>query len=93
MRSKFDGYRLQAHISSNRVRLLTRRGLDSTARFGVTLAGALADLPVEEAIIHGEVVVESAGGAPNYGDGKLIHAGRVGTGLRHRLAEDLFRRL
>jgi ATP-dependent DNA ligase len=28
-----------------------------------------------------------------YDGGKLIHAGRVGTGFSHRLAEDLFRRL
>ena len=63
---KFDGYRLQAHIRSDRVKLLTRTGLDWTARFGVPLAGALADLPVEEAIIDGEVVAESAGGAPNF---------------------------
>ena len=28
-----------------------------------------------------------------FDDGKLIHAGRVGTGFSHKLAEDLFRRL
>jgi ATP-dependent DNA ligase len=55
---KFDGYRLQAHIRSDRVKLLTRTGLDWSARFGVPLAVALADLPVEEAIIDGEVVAE-----------------------------------
>ena len=63
---KFDGYRLQAHIRSDRVKLLTRAGLDWTARFGVPLAGALADLPVEEAVIDGEVVAEGQGGAPNF---------------------------
>jgi bifunctional non-homologous end joining protein LigD len=63
---KFDGYRLQAHIRSDRVKLLTRTGLDWTARFGVTLAGALADLPVEEAVIDGEVVAERKGGAPDF---------------------------
>ena len=62
---KFDGYRLQARIRPTQVKLLTRRGLDWTARFGLTLAGALADLPVEEAVIDGEVVAENASGAPN----------------------------
>jgi len=28
-----------------------------------------------------------------YRDGRLVHAGRVGTGFSHKLAEDLFRRL
>jgi bifunctional non-homologous end joining protein LigD len=63
---KFDGYRLQAHIRSDRVKLLTRTGLDWTARFGIPLAGALADLPVEEAVIDGEVVAEGEGGAPDF---------------------------
>jgi bifunctional non-homologous end joining protein LigD len=63
---KFDGYRLQAHIRSDRVKLLTRTGLDWSARFGVPLAVALADLPVEEAIIDGEVVAEGKDGAPDF---------------------------
>ena len=63
---KFDGYRLQAHIRPRQVKLLTRSGLDWTARFGIILAGALADLPVEEAIIDGEVVAEGGGGAPDF---------------------------
>jgi bifunctional non-homologous end joining protein LigD len=61
---KFDGYRLQAHIGPRQVKLLTRSGLDWTAKFGVTLAGALADLTVDEAVIDGEVVAEGSGGVP-----------------------------
>lgn len=56
----------QAHIRSDRVKLLTRTGLDWTARFGILLAGTLADLPVGEAVIDGEVVAEGRGGAPNF---------------------------
>jgi bifunctional non-homologous end joining protein LigD len=63
---KFDGYRLQAHIRSDRVKLLTRSGLDWTAKFGEAIAVALADLPVTEAIIDGEVVAENAAGAPDF---------------------------
>jgi bifunctional non-homologous end joining protein LigD len=63
---KFDGYRLQARIRPRQVTLLTRSGLDWTAKFGIDLAGALADLPVEEAVIDGEVVAEGSGGAPDF---------------------------
>ena len=57
---KFDGYRLQAHIQKGKVKLLTRSGLDWTERFGKELAKALKALPVGEAILDGEVVVEDS---------------------------------
>ena len=63
---KFDGYRLQARIRQRQVKLLTRSGLDWTAKFGITLAAALADLPVKEAVIDGEVIAEGTGGAPDF---------------------------
>ena len=63
---KFDGYRVQAHIRSNRVKLLTRSGLNWTSRFGEALAVAFADLRVQDAIIDGEIVAEGRGGAPDF---------------------------
>ncbi len=60
---KFDGYRLQAQLRSGKVKLLTRSGLDWTAKFGKAVTAAIAALPVEDAIIDGEVVVEGAGHA------------------------------
>lgn len=63
---KYDGYRLQAHLRDGEVQLLTRSGLDWTAKFGKTIVGALTDLPVKEAIIDGEVIVEGAGGASDF---------------------------
>lgn len=63
---KFDGYRLQAHIESGTVRLYTRRGLDWTARFGEQLSAALSGLKIANAIIDGEVVVESEAGASDF---------------------------
>lgn len=63
---KFDGYRLQAHIAGGKVQLLTRRGLDWTKRFGSTIARAFGALPVENAIIDGELVVENAHGASDF---------------------------
>ena len=63
---KFDGYRLQAHVRPKQVKLLTRSGLDWTAKFGIALAAAFADLPVDEAIVDGEVVAESTSGVPDF---------------------------
>lgn len=63
---KFDGYRLQARIAAGRVKLLTRSGLDWTSRFGRSLVDHLAALPVGNAIIDGELVVESASGSSDF---------------------------
>ena len=63
---KFDGYRLQARIEAGRVKLLTRSGLDWTTRFGENVVAALKALPVETAILDGELVVETASGASDF---------------------------
>ncbi|MGP2492994.1 DNA ligase D [Mesorhizobium sp. PUT5] len=63
---KFDGYRLQAHIADGKARLLTRGGLDWTAKFGKTIPTALAALPASQAILDGELVVEGATGASDF---------------------------
>ena len=63
---KFDGYRLQAQIEASRVKLLTRSGLDWTARFGKDIAAAFKALPVGTALVDGEVVVENQNGASDF---------------------------
>ena len=63
---KFDGYRLEARIKDGRVKLLTRSGLDWTKKFGAPIVSALKTLPVREALIDGEVVVENDAGASNF---------------------------
>lgn len=63
---KFDGYRLQAHISGRKAKLLTRNGLDWSARFGRQIPAALEALAVRQAILDGELVVESSGGASDF---------------------------
>ena len=63
---KFDGYRLQARIERGEVRLLTRSGLDWTAKFGTTVTAALAALPASAALIDGEMVVENGAGASDF---------------------------
>ncbi len=63
---KFDGYRLQVKIKDGRVTMLTRGGLDWTEKFGKDLVDAFASLPVETAVIDGELVVERGNGASDF---------------------------
>ncbi|MDI7862097.1 DNA ligase D [Rhizobiaceae bacterium n13] len=63
---KFDGYRTQVHLDNGKTRLLTRSGLDWTDRFGGPLTAAVTKLPVETAIIDGEIVVEATNGASDF---------------------------
>jgi bifunctional non-homologous end joining protein LigD len=64
---KYDGYRLLARIEKGRVRLDTRNGLDWTLKFPA-LARALAALPVESALIDGELVALAEDGTTDFGD-------------------------
>ncbi|MBV9968391.1 MAG: ATP-dependent DNA ligase, partial [Xanthobacteraceae bacterium] len=61
---KHDGYRIQARIDGNTVQLLTRKGLDWTARFP-GIAEAVAGLGLGSALIDGEIVVEDDAGITN----------------------------
>ena len=63
---KFDGYRLQARIEVGRVRLMTRKGLDWTRKFGKPVVSAFQELPVGTALIDGELVVETLTGASDF---------------------------
>lgn len=76
---KFDGYRIQAHISRKHVKLLTRAGLDWTDRFG-NLAKLLGDFHDGTAIIDGELVVEDASGHSSFTE--LAAALKSGHGER-----------
>ena len=62
---KHDGYRIQARIDGGAVKLLTRKGLDWTARFPA-VAEALKALPVKAAMIDGEIVVENEQGHSSF---------------------------
>lgn len=53
---KFDGYRMLSACEDQKVRMLSRNGLDWTHRFPV-LVSALAMLPVRDAVLDGEVVM------------------------------------
>ena len=54
---KLDGYRMQARIDGGEVQLLTRKGLDWTAKFK-PVAKALKGLKLPSALLDGEIVVE-----------------------------------
>lgn len=60
---KFDGYRMQLRVEHGEARLLTRKGLDWTAKFGA-IAEEAASLP--DAIIDTEVVALDSHGQPDF---------------------------
>ncbi|HEV7282348.1 MAG TPA: DNA ligase D [Pirellulaceae bacterium] len=62
---KFDGYRLVAYVRDGSARLVTRNGLDWTARFR-ELATALGQLSVESAVLDGEAVALDEQGASRF---------------------------
>jgi bifunctional non-homologous end joining protein LigD len=64
---KFDGYRMQLHLVKGRLILFTRSGLNWTNNFK-SIASAADSLPVNDAIIDGEVVVMDAKGRSRFGD-------------------------
>ena len=64
---KLDGYRIQARKDGGRVQLLTRTGLDWTHRMK-TIAALVGALPVEKAILDGEVVVVADNGMTSFAD-------------------------
>lgn len=63
---KFDGYRIQAHIRKGAAKFLTRSGLDWTGKFGKRTENALTALPLKDAVIDGELLVEGIGGASDF---------------------------
>ena len=62
---KFDGYRIQAAVSGDKVKLYTRKGLDWTDRFG-RLPVALADLGLDRVLLDGEVAAVTKEGRTDF---------------------------
>ncbi|KAA0968919.1 DNA ligase D [Aureimonas fodinaquatilis] len=63
---KFDGYRLQARIDGGNVSLMTRSGLDWTSKFGPGIVNAIKSLEADNAILDGELVVETGAGTSDF---------------------------
>jgi ATP-dependent DNA ligase len=105
---KLDGYRIAARIEGGRVKLLTRSGLDWTAKY-VAYADDFALVDPEDAPVAGRKPAQDPQGtgqarnAPQHlgalllgyytDDGKLIYAGRVGAGMPVKVLANLRRRL
>src|SRR5579884_2183551 len=64
---KYDGYRLLAFVGDGEVRLVTRSGLDWTGKFR-GLARALAALPLDNAVLDGEVVALTDKGTTSFNE-------------------------
>jgi bifunctional non-homologous end joining protein LigD len=62
---KFDGYRILARVEQGRVTLLSRRGNDWTNRMP-TLAKAMQTIPVEAALLDGELVALDGRGVSDF---------------------------
>ena len=77
---KFDGYRILAFVTGGRARLLSRNGLDWTDRLP-GLAAAFAALPVEDAVIDGEMVALDAAGRSDFSRLKDTLGAKRDTGL------------
>ena len=63
---KWDGVRTVAYLAGGRVKLLSRKGRDDTAAY-FDVVDDLAALPVETAVLDGEVVVINPAGRPDFG--------------------------
>jgi DNA ligase D-like protein (predicted ligase) len=72
---KFDGYRMAARISDGQVALLTRSGLDWTAKYP-SIVAALKKLKVHSAYIDGELCGVGPDGIPSFA---LTQAATDGT--------------
>lgn len=62
---KYDGYRMQAAVSGDAVRLYTRTGLDWTSKFS-QVANALGALGLKDVLLDGEVAVADASGRTSF---------------------------
>jgi bifunctional non-homologous end joining protein LigD len=62
---KYDGYRIQAAVSGDSVKLFTRTGLDWTGKFQ-PIADALAALNLKDVLLDGEAAVANASGKTDF---------------------------
>jgi ATP-dependent DNA ligase len=78
---KLDGYRMAARVDTGRVQLLTRTGLDWTAKYPA--AAALANLSVKTAYIDGELCGVDGSGLPSFAQTQAATDGERGAELGH----------
>ena len=73
---KYDGYRIIAEKRRGEVKLITRSGLDWTARFS-SVADAVRQIKTRDLVLDGEVVVFDENGKSDFG---LLQAALKGRG-------------
>jgi bifunctional non-homologous end joining protein LigD len=86
---KFNGYRMLASIGGGKVKLHSRNGLDWNSKFP-ELTQVLAALPVEEALLDGEVVHIMPNGATSFSALQGDLADRSTAGLVYMAFDLLF---
>ncbi len=64
--AKLDGYRIQCQVDGQRATLLTRNGLDWSARFPAITAALLRLARRRRLIADGEIIMPAAGGASRF---------------------------
>jgi bifunctional non-homologous end joining protein LigD len=62
---KYDGYRMQARLDGGKVKLMSRKGLDWTARFP-TIAAEVERLPAGSVLLDGEIVAQTEEGQSSF---------------------------
>ena len=77
---KLDGFRMAARIDNGRVQLLTRTGLDWTAKYP-SAAAALANLAVKTAYLDGELCGVDEAGLPSFAHTQAATDGERGVRL------------
>lgn len=86
---KYDGYRIECILSGGRARLLSRNGKDWTERFS-GIAKAAASIPVDSAILDGEVVVIDREGRTDFQALQNIMQGLEKGGLSYMVFDMVF---
>jgi ATP-dependent DNA ligase len=90
---KLDGYRMAARIENGRVQLLTRTGLDWTAKYP-NAAAALGSLNVKSAYLNGELCGVDDAGLPSFAQTQAANGWRARRASRLlRLRSLAYRRL
>src|SRR3989442_6816210 len=74
---KYDGWRMVAYKDGRSVRLVSRRGVDHTERFG-EIAAAVRRLPARTLILDGQVCVFDDNAHPSHLDLEKVNPPRCG---------------
>ena len=86
---KYDGYRMACEIDRGSVRLISRRGREWTNSFPELVAAAKA-LPVESALLDGEVAIVLPNGTTSFQALQNAFAGAARTGLTYFVFDLLY---